>query len=154
MEITLSFFELWQAVQVGAMRNLQARRRARPDTHGKDVSKMDGGWGLHIEGAAAEMAVAKMRGAYWDGVWSEIDRERDDVAGIQVRSTTRNNGCLILHPSDNDRDLFYLAVGMAPTFRIAGMIRAAHGKREEFWRTDTGRPAFFVPQSALHQVEF
>lgn len=152
MDITLSFFELWQAVQVGAMRNLQARRRGRPDTHGKDVSKMDGGWGLHIEGAAAEMAVAKATGRYWDGVWNEIDRSRDDVAGIQVRSTTRDNGCLILHQSDNDNDVFYLVVGLAPRFRLAGCIRASDGKDQRFWRTDTGRPAFFVPQSELSPV--
>lgn len=152
MIVELSYFELWQAVQVGAMRNLQARRRGRPDNYGKDVTQMEGGWGVHIEGAAAEMAVAKFRGAYWDGVWTEIDRERADVADVQVRSTMRENGCLILHREDRDDALFFLVVGVAPRFRIAGCIRASEGKQERFWRIDTGRPAYFVPQSELGHV--
>lgn len=155
MIVELTYFELWQAVQVGAMRNLQARRRGRPDTYGKDVTHMEGGWGIHIEGAAAEMAVAKMLNVYHDGVWAEIDRMRSDVGGldrgarVQVRSTMREDGCLILHPEDNDRDIFYLVVGVAPRFRVAGALLAFNGKKERFWRTNTGRPAFFVPQSEL-----
>lgn len=149
MDITLSFFELWQAVQVGGMRNIEARRRGRPDTYGKNVSEMEGGWGVHIEGAAAEMAVAKSLNNYYEGVWREIDRSRGDVGRVQVRSTMRANGCLILHPEDNDEHVFYLVTGIAPTFRIVGSILAARGKVDRFWRTDTGRPAFFVPQSEL-----
>jgi hypothetical protein len=151
--VELSFFELHQAANVGVMRNIQARRRERPDTYGKNVYDMEGGWGVHIEGAAAEMAVAKTLGIYWEGVWREIDRSRGDVGGYQVRSTLRRDGCLILHPSDDDLAMFVLVVGAAPKLRIAGQIRAVEGKQIEYWREGTGRPAFFVPQSKLTPLQ-
>jgi hypothetical protein len=147
--VELSFFELWQAAGVGAMRNIQARRRGRPDTYGKDVTGLEGGWGVHIEGAAAEMAVAKALGLYWEGVWSEIDRGRGDVGDYQVRHTLRDKGCLLLHPDDLDDAMFVLVTGVAPKLRIAGKIMGREGKDTRYWRTDTGRPAFFIPQGAL-----
>lgn len=152
MNVKLTWHELSLAAAAGVRRNLEARRLGRPDTYGKDVSQMEGGWGVHIEGAAAEMAVAKATGSYWDPVWSEIDRSRGDVGRYQVRSTMRENGCLILHPQDRDEDTFVLVTGIAPEFVIRGCILARDGKDERHWRTDTGRPAFFVPQAALFPI--
>lgn len=153
MEVNLTWHELSLAAAAGVRRNLEARRKGRPDTYGKDVSQMEGGWGVHIEGAAAEMAVAKACGRYWDPVWSEIDRTRGDIGQLQVRSTMRPNGCLLLHPEDSDESMFVLVTGIAPNFQIRGCIRGHQGKQEQHWRTDTGRPAFFVPQRALQPVE-
>lgn len=153
MIVELTWFELWQAVGVGGMRNIQARRLGRPDTHGKDVAWVEGGWGPHIEGAAAEMALAKFTNSYYEGVWTEIDRQRPDVGDLHVRSTNRENGCLILHEADVS-GRYVLMVGMAPKFRIAGWINAGEGKVEQYWRTDTGRPAYFVPQGALHDAAY
>jgi hypothetical protein len=54
-----------------------------------------------------------------------------------------------VHDRDKDDDLFILVTGTAPSFRIAGCIMGRDAKRSEFWRTDTGRPAYFVPQDVL-----
>lgn len=139
------------AAAAGCQRNIQALARRRPDTHGKDVAALGGGWNLHVEGACAELAVAKLEGCYWEPVWRQIDRDRDDLSGWQVRSTSRPNGSLLLHAEDPDAGRFVLVVGLAPKFQVVGWTLGKLGKRPEFWRTDTGRPAFFVPPSALQR---
>lgn len=145
----LTWHEVSLAAIAGCQRNLQGLARGRPVAFGVSATAPGGTWGIHIEGACAELAVAKATGSYWEPVWSQTDDQRDDVEGWQVRSTARDNGALILHPTDPDDARFVLLVGLAPRYRIAGWIDGAAGKRQEFWRTDTGRPAFFVPQSAL-----
>lgn len=146
---SLTWFEFFQAANVGVMRNMQARRLKRPDNHGKDIRDIEGGWGPHIEGACAECLVAKTLNIYWEAVWREIDKSRGDVGDYQVRSTIRENGCLLLHPENPDEAEYILVVGLAPKQRIVGKIRGSEGKKDEYWRTDTGRPAFFVPQAKL-----
>jgi len=120
--------------------NLYNYRAAR---HGADD-----GWTIGIEGAAAEMAFAKMIGVFWSGAVGNLKAK--DVGLLQVRSTQRDDGCLILHKWDSDDDVFVLMVGTAPRFDCRGWLRAADGKTEEFWRDPIGgRPAYFVPQSKL-----
>jgi len=48
--------------------------------------------------------------------------------------------------------VFWLLCGTNGKYSIKGWILGAEGKRKEYWSDPTGkdRPAFFVPQSALH----
>lgn len=148
MIVELNWHEVSLAAGAGCKRYVHALAKGRSDTYGFDAAH-GGGWSIHIEGACAELAVAKATRSYWEPVWADLDDQRDDVGGWHVRSTPRRNGSLIVHPPDPDDGRFVLVTGAAPRFRIAGWIVGREAKRLEFWRTDTGRPAFFVPQSAL-----
>lgn len=149
VQSTLNWHEVFHAVVVGGTRNIEAKKRGRPDAHGYRGD----GWSIDIEGAAAEMAYAKMRDAYWLAVADNFHALDGDVGRTQIRSTARPDGCLILHPDDPDDSAFVLAIGCAPTFRFVGWGYGRDLKRREYWREDTGRPAFFIPQAALQGAD-
>lgn len=146
--IVLSPVEMEIAAHVGARRQLENLIKHRQDAHG---APRDGGWSLHIEGAAGEMAVAKWANRHWNGNLGDLDA--DDVGRLQVRTRSRHDYELILHPSDPDDRAFILVTGLAPCFVLRGWIWARDGKRQEWWRDPAGgRPAFFVPQSVLRPM--
>jgi hypothetical protein len=146
VQVRLTQAEILSGAQAGLARRLRAISKENRPAHGYDNSA---NWQLDIEGALSEMAVAKALGRYWGGG----SDAREDVGRVQVRSTPRLDGSLILHPGDPDAAPFVLAVGGEGSYRLAGWILGQDGKRREWWRTDTGRPAFFVPQSALRPME-
>lgn len=146
VNITLTAEELRLAAMVEVARRVENLSQGRQPKYGAEH-----GWTTGVEGAAAEMALAKHLGVYWSGAIGNL--KAADVGRLQVRSTARLDGCLILHPSDADDDVFILAVGVAPTFEFRGWLRAKDGKLPEFWRDpNTGRPAFFVPQDKLRTM--
>lgn len=149
MRVTLTWSEAMQAALVGVMRQIQNLKAARRDSYGADVMTLDG-WGIHIEGAGGEMAVAKVRDRFWGGVG--VFRGAD-VAGLQVRTGARPTHRLIIHPEDLDAAVFVLVTGRLPTYTVKGWILGADAKRPEWWEDPTGsRPAFFVPQAALNPM--
>lgn len=108
---------------------------------------------LNVQGAYGELAVAKFWDLYWLPLWDAHDRTRPDVGNLHVRSTKYPDGCLLLHDTDPDDGPFVCVVTAdLPRCRIVGWKRAKHGKRQQFWRTDTNRPAYFVPQDQLWSV--
>jgi hypothetical protein len=145
--VTLDYFETLQAAFAGSLRQAEAMRLGRQHRHG--LTDGDGtSWSLHIEGAGAELAAAKAFDCYWRAVVADPKTLAADVGDrLNVRQTAREAGSLIIHP--DDVGLFVLAIGRLPTFRLFGPVDAALCKRPEWWRTDTGRPAYFVPQRAL-----
>lgn len=145
MRVELTLEEIRVAASVGIERRLRAIARNRQHRHswrGGDV------WEIDIQGAAAEMAVAKAVGRYWTDT-ADPDYEGDVGQNVQVRWTARPDGSLLLHPDDKPEHAFVLVTGQIPQFEIRGWLWGAHGKDPRFWREDTGRPAFFVPQAAL-----
>lgn len=59
-----------------------------------------------------------------------------------------------MHRTDPDDRPFVLVTGVAPKFVLRGWIWGRDGKLEKYWgeRNNNGRPAFFVPQSALQPM--
>ena len=149
MRIALTPSELVTAAQVGARRHAANLLANRPDAH-----RAPADWSLHIEGSCAELAAARATGRYWLGSVDFRERQAGDLAGgIEVRATDRADGCLILHERDADDRPFVLVTGRAPVFDVRGWIRAADGKRPEWWREGIRSPAFMVPQSALRPLD-
>jgi hypothetical protein len=142
--VNLTVDELRLAAAVGVERQIQALQNSRRPVYGEAAG---GDWQAHIEGAAAEMAVARWFDRFWAGALGDLMAA--DVGKLQVRATRHPNGSLILHDRDKDNDAFILVIGVSPRFLLAGWIYARDGKQQQYWRTDTGRPAFFVPQGAL-----
>jgi hypothetical protein len=149
--VRLTYSELLQAAQVGVQRrvqNIKTTRAERP-TYGLG---QDGAWSCDVEGAAGEMAVAKWRGVYWNGALGNLGA--DDVGELQVRTTTHPRGRLILHDRDNPEKVYVLVRGHAPSFELVGWIRGRDGMRREYWSDPAnGRPAYFVPEEALHSMQ-
>ncbi len=100
-------------------------------------------------GICGEMAVAKFRDKWWIPPLNEFHRT-PDVAATEVRSTYREDGCLILRDNDPDDRFYVLVTGTPPVLNIVGYIRGRDGKADEFRRNPNGyRLAWFVPQDAL-----
>lgn len=131
---------------IGGMRRMESLAKGLKGCAGFDLP---GVWDTDIEGAAAELAYCKFRGQYWGGTVNTF-KAADVGVAVQIRSTPRPNGSLILRPGDDDSHYYVLVTGMIPKFRIVGWLRGREGKRDEFKQNPNNRPpAFFVPQSVL-----
>lgn len=158
MNITLTSFETQVAMLVGRQR--QENNSAAGVWNGRRMRQR---WGAsndyndclnrHQQGAAAEMAVAKALGVYWDMVVDYAPNLPDIRPDIEVRTTTRPNGSLIIHPEDDNNRHFYLVVGELPNYNVVGSILGSEAKQARWWRESGVRyPAYFVPQSALELI--
>jgi hypothetical protein len=145
-DITLTWAEMLVAANVGIMRNVQSLRLGRKRIGADDT------WTANIEGAAGEMAVAKMLGLYWAGAIGDI--EADDVGPYQVKTNTSRKWDDLILRKWNRPDRIYISVlSFVPRFIIAGWIFGEEGMQEEFYREGApGMPAFFVPRSLLHPM--
>ena len=147
-EVELTWAEVFQAAMVGVMRRLQNLQRNTNAAYGIADAVA---WQHDIDGALGELATAKALGRFWSG---SIGHWRaDDVYTLQVRTTGNLRNRLILHDADEDEKIFILCCGCVPKYSLRGWIRAYDGKDQRFWNDPTGgRPAYFVPQSALRPM--
>lgn len=144
LEVELDYPQIMMCVYAGGVRHLQFLKRGARPMYGKDVSTV---WGEQIEGALSEYALAKHLNVHWEGVGVAGG---NDLAEEEVRVTKLINGSLLLHPKDQDNKRYWLLTGENGKYTIHGYIYGKDGKQEKFWRDPVGgRPAFFVPQSAL-----
>jgi len=151
--VRLTWTEVARGAWTGVYRHIKARQRRREQTYGMSTLNQ---WGMDIEAAIAELAFAKWCGVYWPGA-TDPDSDVGDVAGYGVRSTSRDDGCLLLHDADPDARRFVLMVGDTRDWRVAGVLEAGQGKCAQHWRADDPsrnvRAAYFVPQGALEPCE-
>lgn len=150
-QIVLTLGELHMAAEIGVLRQLEAIRKKLPDRHGFDG---DTGWTIHIEGAAGEIAVAKVLGKYWGGTVNTFKSE-GDVGKLEVRTRSKDYYDLIVRDNDKDDSIFILVTGKSPTFNVVGWILGKDAKNPEWKQTYGDRPsAYFVPQKELKSIEF
>lgn len=143
--VSLTPAEILSAAHTGIMRQTQNLKRNRKPAYGA-TNATD--WQWHVEGALGECAVAKALGLYWTGNLGNL--RATDVGRYQVRTRSRHDYDLILHPEDPDDDVYFLVTGLNGRYRIHGWILGRDGKRDEYWSDPAGgRPAYFVPQAAL-----
>lgn len=145
--VRLSKGEMTVGAMTGVIRQIENVRMQRRGRNG-EAGQQD--WQLHIEGALGEQALAKWIGAFWSGEIGNLSAA-DIGAKIEARTTSRLDGSLILHEWDRDDAFFFLLTGCYGVYRIGGWIEGRAGKQPAFWRDPVGgRPAYFVPQAALH----
>ncbi len=149
IEVTLEWYEWAMAATVGLMRHAEALRCGRRNAHG--LSDEDGS-ALHIAGACGELAFAKWRGVFWPGGINTF--KNTDVGKVQVRTRSKEDYDLIVRDGDADDEAFVLVVGTGVSYGIVGWLWGREAKRPE-WSKCYGRrrPAYFVPQAALHPME-
>ena len=148
MQIVLSWYEILAAANVGVMRRAQDIEEKKGDGN---YGKIEGFWQSHVEGALAEMAVAKHLDLYWSH--SCGTRRGADVGPLQVRHTELPNGNMILHPGDKDDELCVFVTGTSGKYTLHGWTRQGDVKLPEYWRTNVRYPAYFVPREALKPIE-
>lgn len=107
-------------------------------------------WDGEINGAAAELAVAKLFDVHWNcGVGTF---KAPDVGGLQVRSTTYPNGKLIFRPNDNPEELYILVICDTPVYNIIGYLSGEDAMACGRVDTKYGKKAWFVDQEYLNDI--
>ena len=149
MIVKLTAHNMFMAGMVGVSRHVKGMNKQ--GQYGANNNK--NGWQYNCDGACGEMCVAKYLNKYWDGALGNFRAQ--DVGHYQVRTTPNDWGHLLLHPKDEDAEVFILILSHgSPEFILKGWLLGKEGKVDEFWRDGTkGRPAFFVPQEALHSMD-
>lgn len=148
--IRLEWYELEQAGIIGLQRQIEAFR--------KNLTPKLGywSWHSHIEGALAELAVAKALNIYWAGGVNTFGAA-DVGADIQVRlrkpKTPEELPALIVRPNDKPTDIYILVTGESPQFTVVGWISGLQAQNPEFLADYGGRgAAYFVPQHYLRSL--
>lgn len=150
MDVSLTWQEQLFAAQAGVMRRLSALARNRPEPY--QTPKGDA-WGNDIESSGAEAAVAKALGRYWLAVLQNPQDAKGDVSGVEVRSTPRMDGRLIVHDRDKDDSPYVLVRGRFPNYQVVGWMLGRDAKQEKYKRNGDGRPAYFVPDVDLRPMD-
>lgn len=145
-QIELTGYEIYIGACVGVARRLASLKRGETNK----VNNLDFGWHSDIEGALAELVVAKLLGIYWNGSVNTF--KAPDLAQIQVRHTQHANGSLIFRPGDATEDRFVLVTGTHPDYIVRGWLDGADCNLDEYWRDDVPKAAWFVPQRALRDM--
>ena len=142
--VALSWPEVLLAANAGIMRRVSALRRGRADLY-PDASRPM--WDRDINGALAEVAVAKWMGVFWSGTVGRVDLP--DVGNLQVRSKTQDGDRLVVRPDDDDADIFVSVLVQPPQYRLCGWLYGREAKREE-WVVSHG--CYFVRDEFLHPM--
>jgi len=138
----------------GVQRRINALRQNFKN-RGGDADHRTGreAWGLDVEGAAAEMAVAKGLNRFMPFIINTSTAKDDDLNGIHVRSTPYAQGHLLIYKDDFDEKPYVLAVGAIPRFNLKGFCLGKDGKQQKYFRQTLDGNAFWVPQDQLKSIE-
>ena len=151
VQIVLQPYEYAMAANVGSRRVLTAIYKNSERSHGFNKGH---GWSEHIEGACAEMVVAKYKNVYWNG--SNGTYKTSDLASLtEIRHTERADGKLIIRTDDKSERQFVLVTGLCPTYTIRGYIKAIDAKVDKYltnFGDDTRPMVWGVPQTDLWDI--
>tara|TARA_Y100000004_G_C8893650_1_gene403154 strand:- start:497 stop:967 length:471 start_codon:yes stop_codon:yes gene_type:complete len=150
ISVELRWEEMWHGVHVGASRRIAVLKRGGRDRHGANPENI--AWKADIEGACAELAVAKALGIEWP---ASVDQGSDPDLwpDIEVR---RTNPSLIVRPNDYQDRKYVWVSGWAPKYEVVGWILGADAMNEK-WLTDFNKPnrpkCYCVPRRMLCDIE-
>lgn len=147
--VTLTWYEFAHAANVGLYRfagsNLAGLNHATSYERGWLERLRD-----EVIGACGEAAYCKLTGSYWDAAVNTFHGKPDADGRVEIRTTVRDDGCLIIRDNDATDRWYVLVTGEPPTMTVQGWIRGAAARRPEFERNPHGhRPSWFVPQDQL-----
>jgi hypothetical protein len=151
--MSLEWYEFSQAVNIANARFVASRTmnighvRFSGEKSYFDILHFD------ILGTCAEMVVAKALGVYYDSSVNTFHNkpDLDWKRGVEVRSTQREDGRLIVRENDANDRLFVLVVGSPPNQRIVGGIFGKNAKKAVYIHRGAGDKAdcWMVPQDKL-----
>ncbi len=106
-----------------------------------------------VVGACGEIAFAKHIGKFFVPSVNAFNKEADVGLNVEVRSTIRLDGCLIVRNNDLDDRAFVLAIVDGKNVDLAGWLYGRDAKKDEWIKNPHGyRKAWFVPQNCLIAV--
>jgi len=154
IKVELTIAELWIASIMGSVRRVSAIQRGAPDSRGYDGKDP---WTVDVLGCAAEIAVAKKYNLYWNGRWGS------DAGPYEVKAKREQGHRLIIplkdhkeYPGDDKVCVSVMSrnpVLKPPFLWLVGWVRAGEVKESWIYDGDQGRPAYFVPNEELHNME-
>jgi hypothetical protein len=150
VDVRLTGDDVERASNVGRLRHVHSLRRGEKHRDGKD--NQASGWNDHIEGAIAELVVAKYLGIPWS---ASVDtfRTQADVGPYDVRWASKSYG-LIVRDRDKDERVHILVVGVGLVYTIVGWIWGWEarqiGELRDFQKR--GHPVRCVAQRDLHPM--
>jgi hypothetical protein len=109
---------------------------------------------IHLLGAAGEMAVASCLGLK-HCLYQETEAKRGscDLPGIDVKTRSRHSYDLIVQKNESPNKKFVLVTIQDKKTVIHGWIRGKDAMKKEYWSDPAGgRPAYFVPKTALQPM--
>jgi hypothetical protein len=149
--IKLTRQEMRTAAYTGVERNLHALSKNLVNLYGATERKTE--WQNDVVGAIGEYALAKFLNVYWNpAIDTNLNDLPGDVGMYQVRSTGWPNGCLLMHPSDNDQAPFILAVVEGNTVTLKGWLYGYEGKAVGEIK-DPKTNTYWVSQDNLHPMD-
>ena len=110
---------------------------------------------IHLLGAAGEMAVASYLGMKHE-LYKEVEAKRgsDDLPGIDIKTRSKHSYDLIVQKQENPDKKFVLVTIENQQTLLHGWCYGRQAMDARYWADPArGRPAYFVPQSALHPME-
>jgi len=149
MRITLNDSEMLQAALIGCTRHIENLTGKTPVKNNYGAPE-ERDWQFHVDGAMGEMALAKYLNRFYAG---RGERGAPDVGDDEVRTTHYSSGHLVLHPRDPPDRRAWLLTGLNGKYMVRGWIMIREGQQQRFWgvKKAKDRPAFWVPQEALHE---
>jgi hypothetical protein len=106
-----------------------------------------------VVGCCGEIAVAKLGGFYFVPGLNEFHTVPDVFKDVEVRSTDREDGGLIIRDNDVPERRFVLAIVNGNEVYLAGWIYGYDGMKSEFLKNPNNHtPAWFVPRKNLNPM--
>jgi len=148
IDVTLSFHEIAYAAQAGIMRRIDSMEKNLQKIQQAETS----GWNIDIDGACAELAVAKALNMHWGGHVGSF--KAPDVGELHIRSTNHANGQLIIRKNDPDEYVYMLVICKCPDYKIIGGMSGRKAKAREITKGLNGKmDCWFIPQDDLFTAE-
>lgn len=152
MIIELDICDIEVAKTIANLRQEESKKKGLKNNHGFNPSEEEDRQ-KNINGAAAELAVAKWLNIYFVGSVNTF-KEIPDVGRFEIRHTELDNGSLIVRKPDPDDRRYILVTGKLPKLNIRGWLLGADAKKTQWCRDYGGRPpAWFVPQNGLKSLD-
>jgi hypothetical protein len=156
LKIELRPFDVHLAAFVANCRSVSALRNGRE----LEAGRRDLGFERHVEGAIGEYSVAIGADRCWRPIGNRLDTDLGDIGGeLQVKTTTRPNGCLIVRPHDPPQFAYVLVELDLRNLvaNIRGWAPGRQAKQARYWRErnpagGVHRAAYFVPPDELLEL--
>jgi len=148
MIITLSAEDLEVGRREGIRRHVHSRQRGLKSNFYDEGNEMD------VLGAQGEIAAAQ---CLWIPFEPKVDtfKAADIGVNLQVRTTPRSNGRLIIKKGDNPDHIYILVRKLSRNdFEVVGWIFGHEGQRPEYLtKVRHGGSVFFVPNYKLKSID-
>lgn len=106
-----------------------------------------------VAGACGEIAFGKMSGRWFCPGVNQFHRIPDCFEDIEIRSTDKEKGRMIIRNNDSDKRRFVFAVVRAPSVEFFGWLYGKDCKKKRYIdNPGGGRSSWFIPRQDLNDM--